>query len=92
VARFNQVAAAYDKAPAVTRERLYIEAVESVLRGSRKVIIDSKGGANGNVFYLPLDKLVDRSRDADGASIPVRPTVTVEEQPASSDSRSRVER
>jgi len=92
VSRFSQVAAAYDKAPAVTRERMYIEAVEAVLRGSRKVIIDSKGGANGNMFYLPLDKLVDRSRDADGASIPVRPTVTVEEQPASSDSRSRVER
>jgi len=92
VARFNQVAAAYEKAPAVTRERLYIETVESVLRGSRKVIIDSKGGGNNSMFYLPLDKLVDRARDADGQPIPVRPTVTVEEQPAPADSRSRVER
>jgi modulator of FtsH protease HflK len=91
VARFNQVAAAYDKAPAVTRERLYIEAVESVLRGSRKVIIDSKGAGN-NVLYLPLDKLVERARDSDGQPITVRPSVTVEEQPPSSDSRSRVER
>ena len=91
--RFSQVAAAYDKAPAVTRERMYIEAVEGVLRGSRKVIIDSKGSGNGNMFYLPLDKLVDRARDADSSgSIPVRPTVTVEEQPPSTDSRSRVER
>jgi membrane protease subunit HflK len=91
--RFSQLQAAYEKAPGVTRERLYIEAIESVLRGSRKVIIDSKGGANGNMLYLPLDKLVDRSRDADsGGSIPVRPTVTVEEQPAQADPRARVER
>ncbi|HTU66735.1 MAG TPA: FtsH protease activity modulator HflK [Steroidobacteraceae bacterium] len=89
--RFSQIMAAYEKAPAVTRERLYIEAVESVLRGSRKVIIDSKSGGNGNMFYLPLDKLVDRARDSDSAGIPVRPTVTVEEQP-STDSRARVER
>jgi len=89
--RFSQVAAAYEKAPAVTRERLYIETVESVLRGSRKVIIDSKG-ANGNMLYLPLDKLVDRARDADGQPIAVRPTVTVEEQPPATDSRSRAER
>ncbi len=50
---------AYEKAPDVTRERLYIETVESVLKTSRKVIIDSKSG-NGNMLYLPLDKLMDR--------------------------------
>jgi len=92
VSRFNQVAAAYEKAPAVTRERMYIETVEGVLRGSRKVILDSKGGGNNSMFYLPLDKLVDRARDADGQPITVRPTVTVEEQPAPSDPRTRVER
>ena len=90
--RFGQLLTAYDKAPAVTRERLYIETIESVLRGSRKVIIDQKGGANGNMLYLPLDKLVERSREGDSSSIPVRPTVTVEEQQATSDARSRVER
>jgi modulator of FtsH protease HflK len=90
--RFNQLVSAYEKAPAVTRERLYIESVEAVLRGSRKVIIDQKGGGNGNMLYLPLDKLVERSRDADGSAIPVRPTVTVEEQPSTSDPRGRVER
>jgi modulator of FtsH protease HflK len=89
--RFGALQAAYEKAPGVTRERLYIETVEGVLRASRKVIIDSKG-ANGNMIYLPLDKLVERSRDSDGSTIPVRPTVTVEEQPASSDARARVER
>jgi modulator of FtsH protease HflK len=90
--RFNQLVAAYEKAPAVTRERLYIETVEAVLKGARKVIIDSKGGANGNMFYLPLDKLIDRSRDPESGTITVRPTVTVEPEPAPADSRGRVER
>jgi len=88
--RFAQVAAAYEKAPNVTRERMYIEAVEQVLGKSRKVVIDSKSG-NGNMLYLPLDKLMDR-RDADGGTVTVRPPVTVEPDPASSDPRQRVER
>ena len=70
---------AYEKAPNVTRERLYIEAVESVLKSSRKVIIDSKSG-NGNMLYLPLDKLMER-RDGDG-TVTVRPPVAVEPDPS----------
>jgi membrane protease subunit HflK len=89
--RFSAVLAAYENAPAVTRERLYIETLEGVLKGSRKVIIDSKG-ANGNMLYLPLDKLIDRAREPDSNAVTVRPTVTVEPEPASSDARSRVER
>lgn len=90
-ARFSQLATAYDKAPAVTRERLYIETVEGVLRGSRKIIVDSKG-SNGNMFYLPLDKLTDRSRDDANASSS-RPTVTVEPDTSTApDSRQRAER
>jgi membrane protease subunit HflK len=91
--RFSQLLAAYEKAPGVTRDRLYIETVESVLRGSRKVIIDAKNGSNGNMFYLPLDKLVERPRDStDSSAMPVRPTVTVEEQTPPSDPRARAER
>jgi membrane protease subunit HflK len=90
--RFSQLAAAYEKAPNVTRERLYIDAVESVLKSSRKVIIDSKSGS-GNMLYLPLDKLVERSRDADGGTVTVRPPVAVEPDPSiAPDPRSRVER
>jgi membrane protease subunit HflK len=90
--RFNQLLTAFEKAPAVTRERLYIEAVDSVLRNSRKVIIDSKGG-NGNMLYLPLDKLIDRSRESSAGSINVQPPITVEAESAgNSDNRSRVER
>src|SRR5690349_8875414 len=90
--RFTQVAAADGKAPNVTRERMYIEAVEQVLGKSRKVVIDSKSG-NGNMLYLPLDKLMERRGDADGGTVTVRPPVTVEPDPSSAaDPRQRVER
>ncbi len=80
--RFTALALAYEKAPDVTRERLYIETVESVLKTSRKVIIDSKSG-NGNMLYLPLDKLIDR-RESDMNTVTVRPPVAVEPDPAPS--------
>jgi membrane protease subunit HflK len=90
--RFNQLVAEYQRAPAVTRERLYIETIEQVLRNSRKVIIDQKGG-NGNMLYLPLDKLMERSRsDSDGGTVTVRPPITVEAESAGNDPRQRVER
>ncbi len=54
--RFDQVLAQYQKAPAVTRERMYLETMENVYKNSRKVIVDSKGG--NNVMYLPLDKII----------------------------------
>ncbi|MBL1277058.1 MAG: FtsH protease activity modulator HflK [Ectothiorhodospiraceae bacterium] len=54
--RFTQVLTEYKKAPEVTRKRLYLEAVESVLTNSSKVLIDVKGG--GNLLYLPLDKMM----------------------------------
>jgi modulator of FtsH protease HflK len=54
--RFTQLLAEYERAPAVTRERLYLETVELVLRNAKKVIVDTKG--NNNMLYLPLDRLV----------------------------------
>ena len=53
--RFEQLLAEYEKAPEVTRERLYLETLESVLANNRKVMIDVEGG--NNMMYLPLDKL-----------------------------------
>ena len=90
--RFSQLREAYEKSPGVTRERMYIETIENVLSRTRKVVIDSKT-ANGNMLYLPLDKLVERSRDTDAASGTMRPSVTVEaESPAATDARQRTER
>jgi membrane protease subunit HflK len=89
--RFTALALAYEKSPEVTRERLYIETVESVLKTSRKVLIDSKSG-NGNMLYLPLDKLIDR-RDSDVNTVTVRPPAGGEPDPVpSTDARQRVER
>ncbi|MGO9627141.1 MAG: protease modulator HflK, partial [Steroidobacteraceae bacterium] len=58
--RFDQVLAQYDHAPGVTRERMYLEAMENVYKNSRKVFMDTKAGGN-NMIYLPLDKLVSQS-------------------------------
>ena len=58
--RFNQLLKEYKKAPAITRDRLYIDMMESVLSNSSKVMVDVKGG--NNLLYLPLDKLMERER------------------------------
>lgn len=54
--RFDQVYEEYRKAPGVTRQRLFLETMERVYRGTDKIIMDSKGGS-GVVPYLPLDQL-----------------------------------
>ena len=56
--RFKQLLKEYNKAPAITRERLYLDMMESVLSNSSKVMVDVEGG--NNLLYLPLDKLMDR--------------------------------
>jgi membrane protease subunit HflK len=57
-ARFRQVLAEYAKAPAVTRERIYIETMQQILSSTSKIMMDYKGG--GNLLYLPLDKLLQQ--------------------------------
>jgi membrane protease subunit HflK len=54
--RFKQVLFEYQKAPGVTRERLYIETIQQVLESTSKIIIDQKGA--GSLMYLPLDRLL----------------------------------
>jgi len=59
-ARFDKLLVEYKKAPKVTRERLYIEAIETVYGNSNKVLLDSE--ASGNLMYLPLDKLIEHGK------------------------------
>ena len=68
--RFEQLLAEYRKAPSVTRERLYIEAIEDVYGSSNKVLLDASG--SGNLLYLPIDKLVnpDGARTIRQSSVP----------------------
>ncbi|WP_430460162.1 FtsH protease activity modulator HflK [Thalassolituus sp. LLYu03] len=62
--RFSKLYAEYKKAPLVTRERLYIEAVSEVYSNTSKVLVDVKGG--NNMMYLPLDKLMQNLPAAPG--------------------------
>lgn len=59
--RFEDLLTQYTKAPEVTRERLYIDAMQKVLSNTSKIMVDTKGG--NNVLYLPLDKMIDRVKN-----------------------------
>ena len=57
--RFNQLFTEYEKAPEVTRQRLYIEAMQDVMTASSKIMIDVEGG--NNMLYVPLDKIMEQN-------------------------------
>lgn len=59
--RFLSIEKAYAQAPAITRERMYISTMESLYSQSSKVLIDTKSG--NNMVYLPIDKIIDSSRN-----------------------------
>jgi len=69
--RFKQVLAEYSKAPAVTRERIYIETMQQILTSTSKVMLDYKG--SGNLLYLPLDKLMQQTGAATQSETQVLP-------------------
>ena len=60
--RFSSVYTEYQKAPVVTRDRLYLEAMQQVYSNVTKVVVDSKQGSN--LLYLPLDKIMQQSQGA----------------------------
>ncbi|MDX1914290.1 MAG: FtsH protease activity modulator HflK [Methylophilus sp.] len=80
--RFEQILTQYNKAPQVTRQRLYIDAQEQILSSTSKVLIDQKAG--NNLLYLPLDKLMATTGGAASAKEST-PTVAPNNE-ASSDS------
>jgi membrane protease subunit HflK len=57
--RFEQLLVEYQKAPGVTRERMYIDTLQSVMTNSSKIMIDVEGG--NNMMYLPLDQILQNS-------------------------------
>jgi membrane protease subunit HflK len=91
--RFKAIYAEYQKAPGVTRDRMYIDAMQAVYANVTKVMVDTHGGTN--LIQLPLDKLTQ----AAAASVPAAPaaapadpgitTVTVTPLDPSTDARSR---
>lgn len=66
--RFNSVYSEYQKAPGVTRDRLYIDAMQQVYSNVSKVMVDSRSGSN--LLYMPLDKLLQQA-GVPAASAPV---------------------
>jgi membrane protease subunit HflK len=95
-ARFEALLTEYQKAPQVTRDRLYLEAIEEVYSNSNKVIIDSEG--DGNLLYLPLDQLARGGNRAtpgtetNRASDAQTPEVLASPERSSTDPRERTRR
>ena len=76
--RFTQLFTEYEKAPAVTRERLYQDMWQQVMKSTSKVLVDQKAG--NNLLYLPLDKMLQSSQQASavGDASPALRTPSVE--------------
>ena len=82
--RFSSVLAEYQKAPQVTRDRMYIDAMQQVYANVTKVLVDSRSGSN--LLYLPLDKIMQMSGQgnsaaADSAALTANPAPAVAAQP-----------
>jgi membrane protease subunit HflK len=88
--RFKSVLAEYQKAPQVTRDRMYVDAMQQVYSSVTKVLVDSRSGSN--LLYLPLDKIMQQNQAAgdNSAAAAAAPAGTVAPPLSStSDSRSR---
>jgi membrane protease subunit HflK len=90
--RFRSVLAEYQKAPQVTRDRMYLDAMQQMYGNVTKILVDSRQGSN--LLYLPLDKIIQQAAaaDAPAASVaaPAAPATTGTPTPApAADSRTR---
>jgi len=87
--RFRSVLTEYQKAPGVTRDRLYLETMQSVYSNVSKVMVESRSGSN--LLYLPLDRLLQQAGAPVPAAAPAAPTTAPAEVPStgSTDPRSR---
>jgi membrane protease subunit HflK len=83
--RFRQVLTEYQKAPVVTRDRLYIETMQQIFANVSKIMVDSRG--NSNLLYLPLDKLLQAPGAT--ATAPASTPTAEPPPPVAADSRSR---
>jgi len=67
--RFNKLLAEYNKAPEVTRERLYLDAIQEVYSNTSKVMVDVESG--NNMLYIPLDKMASQAGSRTGGGVSV---------------------
>jgi len=85
--RFSQVLVEYSKAPQVTRERLYQDAMQQVMSNTTKIMVDDKQG--GNLLYLPLDKLMQAAGASTPANAPEVAAPATPVAPAQADAAAR---
>lgn len=78
--RFKQVMTEYQKAPGVTRDRLYLETMQQIFANTTKIMIDAKSG--NNLLYLPLDKLMSQTGTVEAAAPRVNPPAAAAAQTA----------
>lgn len=88
--RFSQLVAEYRKAPDVTRERLYLETMETVMGGTRKIIVDSN--SSNNLLYLPLDSAGSASADMPSPAQVASPFINSKGQQSSDAANGRTQR
>jgi membrane protease subunit HflK len=79
-ARFTSVVAEYQKAPGVTRDRMYLDTMQQIFASTSKVMMDAKGG--NNMVYLPLDKLLAQAAASDAAKLGATTTQAAPGAPA----------
>ena len=84
--RFRQILVEYQKAPAVTRDRMYIETMQQVFNNTTKVLVDSRQG--NQLLYLPFDKLIQQAMQDSAAARPAQPPAA-ETAPPTDATRSR---
>lgn len=78
--RFRAVLTEYQKAPAVTRDRMYLDTMQQVYANATKVMVDSRAG--GNMLYLPLDKLLQQTAPVATAGTTTAPAASANAQSA----------
>jgi modulator of FtsH protease HflK len=79
--RFAAVVGEYEKAPQVTRERIYLDTMQQIMQNTSKIVVDQKGGQN--LLYLPLDKIMQMSNVTPSQNLdPVAKSVTLTDPPA----------
>ncbi|HMM46483.1 MAG TPA: FtsH protease activity modulator HflK [Thiobacillaceae bacterium] len=84
--RFSQILTEYQKAPQVTRQRMYLDTMQTVMNNTSKIVVDQKGG--NSLLYLPLDKLQQAASQSYANPAEAMPPSTVA-PPTSTDTRSR---
>jgi len=85
--RFKQILVEYNKAPVVTRERLYLDTMQQIFSSTSKIYIDQKSGSN--LLYLPLDKLMQMSGPSSSAPASEAPPAPPQEAVPDSAARTR---